>query len=85
MAIITSHAIIYIPRHTFMLLIHICLVMFMAVDTAKYVIVPRVGMAFRAGVPLALVFSGIYGEILAIMVECGGHPYVLGVAQCTFS
>jgi len=58
-----------------MLVIHICTVMLMAIDTGENRIVCSVAVTFRATVPFAIVLSRIYGEKQSIMNgECSRFP-----------
>jgi len=57
MAIQAGHTGIFIIRFTRMLVIHVCAVMFMAIDACKKGIVARIAVAFCATVPFIVMRS----------------------------
>jgi len=55
-----------------MFIIHICLIVFMAIDTTKYRVIGNVCMTVAAGIPFSLVLTGIYRELgIMLLVSCG--------------
>lgn len=81
MAIVTCQAVVTIPRHAIMLIVHVCLVVFMAINATEDRIISRIGVAIGTGIPFSVMFSRVYGKILLIVVERRGYPDILGMAQ----
>lgn len=81
MTLVTGVAIVRISGHTSMFVIHVSpVIVFMTVDTAKDVVVIRIGVAFRTSGPFISMFPAVYRKILSIVIEGGRHPGVLAVA-----
>ena len=55
MAFEAGHTAVNIILHIFMLIIHICLVVFVAINTGEERIITRIGMALHTTSPFALV------------------------------
>jgi len=67
MTIETGLTFINISSHVIMLIVGIRFVVFMTIDAGKLGIVGRILMAIGTAVPFAIMLTGIYGEILAIV------------------
>lgn len=83
MAAQACRAVILIIIHTFMFIIHIRLIMFMAADAGEDGKVASVLMALRTLCPLVAVLAAIYREILRIVVKRGRLPGCLRMACFT--
>jgi len=65
------------------LIVHVGLVVVMAADTGEFSIIAGIGMAFGATVPGAIVGTGVYREILGVVVRvfCRLPARIGGVAK----
>ena len=70
MALETGIAVILVTADIIVLIIHICLVMFMAVNATEHGVIGRICMTIGTGSPFTVVLPGIYREILSVMVKC---------------
>lgn len=72
--------VVHITADTIVFFVRICLVVLVARDAGKFCIVVRTGMAFRTIVPFSLVLTGIYREVLPVVIKSGRLPFYLCVA-----
>lgn len=72
--------VVYIAADITVLFVHVCLVVFVAIDTGELSVVVRTGMAFRTIVPFSLVLTGVNREVLPVVIKSGRLPFYLCVA-----
>lgn len=65
----TGRAVVGVSSNSIMLIIHICLVVLVAIDTTELGIVGCIGMTVSAGSPFTVMLARINREILAVMIE----------------
>ena len=59
-------------------IIHVCLIMYMAIDAGKGCPVRRIGMAVCTGIPLSLVSSRIHRKVRVMYRKTGRFPARVG-------
>jgi hypothetical protein len=74
MAVVAGNALINISRNALVFVIHLLLVMFVAENAFKNRIICRIYVTIRALIPFSLVFAGIDGEKLRIMIPGSLNP-----------
>ena len=81
MAIIACLAVILIVAFATVRVVHLCLIVFVTVDTLEHLVVLRIDMAGGATLPLAAMLAGVNAEILAVVIERSRRPGIDRVAR----
>ncbi len=80
---ITVNTAINISADFLVFIIHFCLIVFMTINAFKTGKIILINMTITTGIPLSPVFTGINGEIFAVMIKSGSVPAAGGVAAFT--